>query len=693
MKALVEKPFYGHTDGLDQSSPLTAMPDKAAYDLLNVEGDETGLISSRPGQAVFCRMTNAPKKFFDYRNEAGTQRILAFANTGLYNITSGTEVVVSAAVIDAGRIPGVTKHNDRVIFGDGVNSNKKYNGTNLWDQNIPDPIADVSLNTAVAGAITYTVGSRYLIVFVNSVTNEKSNPFHVDDPQNAPTTGAITAKRVDVTRPAVPGSDPQVDRWWIYKTDDGGGTFKFHADVPIGTNPYQDNVQIPATNDILEFDNDPAPISQIFAEFRGSLVLVPEDDPSHIRLSKPGISNAFPLSLDVLVGGDGDPIVSLRSENKLLWIEKRDSTWILPDHTLNGGVPFKVADKGGLHKDSSCIYGQNLMSMSQTGYIYNYPPTEFSYDEIRYKLRGYNIKRILDVISKQSISGVRCINYESKTKNQIWFAVPYGQGILVNNIVLVFDPILAAMNKRKESWWVFQFNHDVKAMSTALINGDSQVLIGDSNGVVYNYPDGNGDGAEENGTVTSATPTTLVDSTQTWTVNEFANLYVWIVAGTGAGQKVRILSNTSNTLTMATTWAVTPDATSEYSIGGYDKKYYTNWKNYGREALRKRFRFVRVVARQGGDYDIDVIFKKDFQLSESLQRVVPFNISNGNSIWGVMMWGIDPWGQNTVARGRIKFHSKFNSIQIGFRNRKAGQPFQIEGFTTFHQGLTVRTRQ
>lgn len=77
------------------------------------------------------------------------------------------------------------------------------------------------------------------------------------------------------------------------------------------------------------------------------------------------------------------------------------------------------------------------------------------------------------------------------------------------------------------------------------------------------------------GSVTSSTTSTLVDTVSSWTTNQYANSDVVIVSGTGAGQKRRIASNTGNTLTLATAvtnnantgnWTTTPDTTSVYKI-------------------------------------------------------------------------------------------------------------------------------
>jgi len=60
--------------------------------------------------------------------------------------------------------------------------------------------------------------------------------------------------------------------------------------------------------------------------------------------------------------------------------------------------------------------------------------------------------------------------------------------------------------------------------------------------------------------------TTIGDSTLTEPVNGHQNRVVVITAGTGRGQKRRILSNTATTFTLYHPWATTPDATSRFRV-------------------------------------------------------------------------------------------------------------------------------
>ncbi|MFD2936301.1 glycosyl hydrolase family 28-related protein [Spirosoma flavum] len=71
---------------------------------------------------------------------------------------------------------------------------------------------------------------------------------------------------------------------------------------------------------------------------------------------------------------------------------------------------------------------------------------------------------------------------------------------------------------------------------------------------------------QDQGSVSSATPTTLTDNSKSWSGAFQMNPVVTIYGGTGAGQTKPITSRTANTLTVGSAWSVVPDATSKYSV-------------------------------------------------------------------------------------------------------------------------------
>jgi len=72
--------------------------------------------------------------------------------------------------------------------------------------------------------------------------------------------------------------------------------------------------------------------------------------------------------------------------------------------------------------------------------------------------------------------------------------------------------------------------------------------------------------AVDTGMVTSATSTTLTDTTKNWPTDQWKDYVVEITSGTGEGQIRKIVSNTNNTLTVDPPWTTTPDTTSRYAI-------------------------------------------------------------------------------------------------------------------------------
>lgn len=64
--------------------------------------------------------------------------------------------------------------------------------------------------------------------------------------------------------------------------------------------------------------------------------------------------------------------------------------------------------------------------------------------------------------------------------------------------------------------------------------------------------------------------TTLQDTTKSWVVNQWVGYGVRIFSGTGEDQFRQIVSNTSNTLTVAAWDTITPDATTKYFIDGFE---------------------------------------------------------------------------------------------------------------------------
>lgn len=65
---------------------------------------------------------------------------------------------------------------------------------------------------------------------------------------------------------------------------------------------------------------------------------------------------------------------------------------------------------------------------------------------------------------------------------------------------------------------------------------------------------------------TSATSTTITDSGETWTPNEFVGAIVELTGGTGSGQTRRVVANTATSLTVSPAFASTPSTDTDFEI-------------------------------------------------------------------------------------------------------------------------------
>lgn len=78
----------------------------------------------------------------------------------------------------------------------------------------------------------------------------------------------------------------------------------------------------------------------------------------------------------------------------------------------------------------------------------------------------------------------------------------------------------------------------------------------------------------DSGTASAGGARTLTDGTKTLTVDRYVNYEIRITAGTGIGQRRRIVANSATMYEVAIPWDTTPDATSEYSIYPDTNKIY-----------------------------------------------------------------------------------------------------------------------
>ena len=162
-----------------------------------------------------------------------------------------------------------------------------------------------------------------------------------------------------------------------------------------------------------------------------------------------------------------------------------------------------------------------------------------------------------------------------------------------------------------------------------------------------------------------------------------------LISGAGVGQSNLVVSNTPAIITVSNNWQTLPDSTTEYTIGGYETVHFSNWKyvlqNYD---VLKQLWYIWLNANANGNYNISMILQRDFDEGLQNQTELLLNLSAANSVWGQFIWGLGAWGSRAVFQDRLRPSygaTRFRALRVGFKNFKAGQPWQVNGFSVSAQ--------
>jgi hypothetical protein len=266
---------------------------------------------------------------------------------------------------------------------------------------------------------------------------------------------------------------------------------------------------------------------------------------------------------------DGDRITGLAVLLDSLIIFKERSIYVLYNPSGNPTSDWSLkrvsADVGCVSNKSIANVKNELFFLSRKGvHSFSGATTEITYafDQLKAFSLSDKIKGTFEDISQNQWDKACAISYDDK----YWLAVP-GSGSGYNNLILVYDFVVSA-------WTVYDGIY-ANYFTVYKESSEDELYFGDSRdyGFIYKYGGIYYDGAlQEPATVQGTQSTsTLQDTTQSWTPDEFKGCRVNLYCGAGEGQIRTITSNTSNTLTVTPDWDTTPvSLTTLYCIGAIE---------------------------------------------------------------------------------------------------------------------------
>lgn len=753
--ALQTKAYYDNGNGLDTRSSPTKTPEEKSTKSLNIDYNVDGAVRTRYGSRqvnVGNQVTGAPRclGLFGFVKSDGNEYEVSQFGADLY--LGYSSPVAQGFSLNTTAYPDfeffATQNDEYLIYGNGVDTNLKFDGTDWTNLSIVAPAAAPA--PVVNGAGLPNGEYQYVYTFANY---DAVNGIVIQESPTSPISIPVNPALQSVNVGIAVSADPQVNARIIYRRSPTSVGVYFRLAV------ITNNVDVNYNDDFLDdqilieadFNARNTDTTSILCEYENRLFTVGEKK-TDLMWSEVNEPWNTPITNLAILDGEircmerffGTVIIGT---DRSLWVQYRDPNGL--DSTLK-----RISSRIGV-LNNRCIAGDELLYfVSTTMKVYQLHPTDLYEDEIRIdKPLSDDVQNELARMSIAQQDKTCLEYYDSADLAKVYISYNIGAGN--NQDVLVYNETQSLQNKTH--CWTTWNNIEPSILKQVQTGDTNRILFGDFNGFVWKLEDTSldGDGAEINGTATGGTNNTLIDddfpdvdstataggaatltdATQTWVVNEWQTNQVYIYAGTGSGQARTVQSNTADTLTVSTPWAVVPDATSqyqigglivnahigqkihliggtgdeqvrtilsntpttvavstnwttnpddttEYTIGGFETFYFTNWKfvleNY--ETLKQLW-YIWLNANANGDYDIQMILQIDFDTSESNQITTLVNLSALNTIWGFFIWGLGIWGSRSVFTDRFRLYSRFRAIRIGIRHLKAGQPWQINGIS------------
>jgi len=752
---LINSMYYDNSSGLNLKDSPTKLAESDASLTLNMDYSTDGSTYSRFGSNIqndghqMDQLNGLGS--YDYKKSDGTQVSVVQNGSKIYH--SLTNPVAAVTGLDPSAIPDmefqVTNDDEYLIWGNGVDTNLKFNGTTWTNLSIATPVVGMTATEINLGGGGLPNGDyTYVFAYVRQVAGI---PVQFSDlsPEVSVT---VVAGPSDVFLNAIPISlDPQVTHKIIYRRSPTSfGVFYELATITNATISYTDTS---ATDGTIEasFDNQPAPTAAIFEEYLGCMNYVSTTNRAWLYESIP--DNPWNVPTENYEIFDG-PIQCVKRVYGVLFIGTDRSIWVRNGRYQDGNTSKRISSSIGI-LNNRCADGLSYLYFIGTNFkFYGISPTDFSNEQLRLdEPLSRKVEPLISQISKSLFPLVNIKYYTKANVSKLMISGPFNGP--TNNKILIYNETQA--HARNHPVWQFWDNINAATMQMFTFNGAANLYTTDNNGFIWKIDDEttNGDGAEINGTATGGSNTTLVDNfisstatgggantlidaSLTMTNNQYSFYYLQITGGTGAGQNGTILTNNATTFTMTAPWGVVPDATSiykvgqfpfnglvginvdliggtgegqsrtiisndvdtltistgltnwgtnpdnttEFTVGGYDCYHFSNWKNVnGSYDALKQLWYMWANLDSLGNYTIQMILQYDFDETLANAQIINVNLAANNGIWGVDTWLAFFWARQRVFQTRIRKFGRFRAIRVGWRNQKAGQPFQVNGYT------------
>lgn len=298
--------------------------------------------------------------------------------------------------------------------------------------------------------------------------------------------------------------------------------------------------------------------------------------------SEPDLPEAWPAVSALQLPDDGDRVTGLMTRGSFLYVLKSRRCYRVSAQTdpSKDAFVFLAASRGCVN-NRCWVVADEVAYLLDEGGVWAFDGGD----------AGRNVSSPIQTVFRADGSAPR-VNWSA---SRFFHACLHpGQEVVRFYVALAGDYLprhALAYAYRRDVWWIEEYPFPVGA--SALGRGGrpsghwrtdrERVFLGGPAGAVYSLGDGPLDAVPEaagtlRGTVTAAGVASLTDSRAAF--GTLAGTPVAVAEGRGRGQVRVIVSNTAIVLSLDRPWAVKPDATSTYQLGGIAYRYLSGRLRY-----------------------------------------------------------------------------------------------------------------
>ncbi len=520
-----------------------------------------------------------------------------------------TDTPTLAQIGSGGPITGKYRAYLRYVTEDGLTSNLSP---------VSDEISLLGATGVTYGNLQPSLNDRVTLRQVLRNTDGQYRTFYVDAETSDPLTTTLTGSKVDAElanseavsildvdgRPSAnrfapppsikPFIAPYLDRMWFageqsfaegsvsliqYSTFVQGygtrwpSTFVNRLFYVGGTGVSYAISAVDVANQTLTLGEEYQGETDLFAEYA---IRPPPSERRIVNFSEAGLPEAVPAYNGLALPQDGDAVTGLMPYRSFLYVLERRSMFRITaqnDPLLDAFV-FQVGGRG-------CVNNRCWVVVERTAYLMD--------DGGCYRFTGGDdaeaISTPIQDLFRRNSTGAICwagsryfhANLDLQGETIRWFVSLRGEYLPRHALCFAY---------KAGKWWIEEYPVPIGASCVGRSGrttggwGDDgrSAFLGGPAGTLYVLGGDTLDvagavsSATTSGAVTSAGGDTLTDLTAAFDT-DWANVPVVISSGRGAGQLRIIVSATATQLRVNETWAVMPDTTSKYQVGGIRYRY------------------------------------------------------------------------------------------------------------------------